>query len=170
MFFPTKGGFLWTNSYSKTPKHQMSTLLLCSCLIITSGARYSWVPQRVFLGLKKPKGAQNPKSQSFHSPVFESKIFSGLMSLCTRPWLCKYATADTIWLKMQITSLSERSRAFIQLKRFPCSKNSRTKYRLLFRSNDPNNLTIFGCWSRWWIWISLWSVLSSSVFNPALDI
>ena len=80
-FAPSKGGLPVSSSNNKTPRFQMSRLLSCPLCLIISGARYSGVPQYVYLLVSSLKKFDQPKSATLTAPSPSSKIFSGLISL-----------------------------------------------------------------------------------------
>ena len=80
-----------TTTYITTPTDHQSALLLCPRLMITSGAMYSIVPQKVFVvSSSKTDSLHRPKSVILIFPVLSSRMFSGFRSLYTIPKVVFY--------------------------------------------------------------------------------
>ena len=90
-----KGVLPSSSSKNRTPKPQTSAFSSWPFFITISGAMYSGVPQTVSLPTLSRWFAE-PKSASFTVSPTKS-TFSGLMSRCTIPRSCRYASARSSW-------------------------------------------------------------------------
>ena len=146
------------SSYKRIPTLQISTLWSWPDYVSISGAKYSVVPQKVFLIDLLLIKFDQPKSTSFKLP-FPSKIkFSGFISLCMTgfffPWI--YLRAKQSCFIYCFTSSSVN--LFFLFKRYqswPPDAYSRTKYMLSWSSKWFMILMIFLWYILYIIFVSI---------------